>query len=228
MKVGHLFRAPLRTRGVAGFQLLRVVIVTGLAATGSYALSLSVDDKGFLQESVAVVKQQNDSASAPNSIENSHQTTFLQVMNAELVAPDPTSGGTVPLIAPSELTHENAHAEAIVDTGNEHAAPALANPSSEVQRPELEQASSEPSSATSSDMTGTVRVANTASDTAQEGDLVDLNTAPFEQLNALRDAGPIGRAIIKGRPYASVEDLVKRKVLRRSVYEKIKDQVTVR
>jgi hypothetical protein len=63
---------------------------------------------------------------------------------------------------------------------------------------------------------------------APADDLVDLNTASFEQLNSLPGAGPVGRAIIKGRPYASAEDLVKKKVLRRPIYEKIKDQVTVR
>lgn len=77
-------------------------------------------------------------------------------------------------------------------------------------------------------MTGAVNVANVASDVPPASELVDLNTGSFEQLNALKGAGPLGRAIIRGRPYASVEDLVKRKVVRRSVYEKIKDQVTVK
>ncbi|NBJ11250.1 helix-hairpin-helix domain-containing protein [Microvirga sp. SYSU G3D207] len=57
---------------------------------------------------------------------------------------------------------------------------------------------------------------------------VDLNTASLEQLNSLKGAGALGRAIVKGRPYKSVDDLVRKKVLRRPVYEKIKDQVTVR
>ncbi|WP_230534237.1 ComEA family DNA-binding protein [Microvirga roseola] len=57
--------------------------------------------------------------------------------------------------------------------------------------------------------------------------LVDLNTGSFEELNTLEDGGPIGRAIINARPYASVEELVTKKVLRRTVYEAIKDQVTV-
>ena len=57
---------------------------------------------------------------------------------------------------------------------------------------------------------------------------IDLNTASIEQLNALQGAGSVGRAIIRGRPYASAEDLVTKKILRRSVYEQIKDQVTVR
>lgn len=58
--------------------------------------------------------------------------------------------------------------------------------------------------------------------------LVNLNTATVEQLNAIDGAGPVARAIVRGRPYASAEDLVTKRILRRSVYERIKDQVTVR
>jgi DNA uptake protein ComE-like DNA-binding protein len=56
---------------------------------------------------------------------------------------------------------------------------------------------------------------------------INLNTASLEQLNSLRGGGRIGRAIIRGRPYASSEDLLKKRVLNRSAYERIKDQVTV-
>ncbi|MCB5175359.1 helix-hairpin-helix domain-containing protein [Microvirga sp. SM9] len=58
--------------------------------------------------------------------------------------------------------------------------------------------------------------------------LKDLNAASLEELNSLRGGGRIGKAIVRGRPYASVEDLVKKRVLNRSVYARIKDQVTVR
>jgi len=49
----------------------------------------------------------------------------------------------------------------------------------------------------------------------------------LEDLNTLDGAGSLGKAIIRGRPYASVDDLVKKRVLRRTSFEKIKDQVTV-
>jgi DNA uptake protein ComE-like DNA-binding protein len=57
--------------------------------------------------------------------------------------------------------------------------------------------------------------------------LVDLNKASVEQLNNLKGAGSLGRAIVRGRPYKSVEDLVKKRVVRRTAFERIKDQVTV-
>ncbi|MBD2747077.1 helix-hairpin-helix domain-containing protein [Microvirga sp. BT688] len=79
------------------------------------------------------------------------------------------------------------------------------------------------------EMTGTVQasLAEPARPGGPASDLVDLNRASFEQLNSLKGAGALGRAIIKGRPYKSVDDLVKKKVMRRTVFEKIKDQVKV-
>ena len=67
-----------------------------------------------------------------------------------------------------------------------------------------------------------------APEPAEERDLVDLNRATLDQLNDLRGVGRIGRAIIRGRPYASLDDLVQKRVLRRSTYERVKHQITVR
>lgn len=57
---------------------------------------------------------------------------------------------------------------------------------------------------------------------------VDLNTASLAELNGLRGGGLIGKAIIAGRPYAAPQDLLSKRVLSRAVFERIKDQVTVR
>jgi DNA uptake protein ComE-like DNA-binding protein len=58
--------------------------------------------------------------------------------------------------------------------------------------------------------------------------LVDLNTAPVVDLNRLRGGGNIGRAIVAKRPYAQVSDLLTKRVLSRAIYDRIKEQVTVR
>lgn len=58
--------------------------------------------------------------------------------------------------------------------------------------------------------------------------LVDLNTASVADLNRLRGGGAIGRAIVAKRPYTQVGDLLTKRVLSRAVYERIKEQVTVR
>jgi DNA uptake protein ComE-like DNA-binding protein len=57
---------------------------------------------------------------------------------------------------------------------------------------------------------------------------IDLNTASLAELNTLRGVGRIGRSIIRGRPYGSTEDLVDKRILRRSAYERIRSQIAVR
>lgn len=54
---------------------------------------------------------------------------------------------------------------------------------------------------------------------------LNINTASAESLNRLPGAGRIGQAIVSHRPYKSVEELVKRRVLRRDVYERIRPQL---
>lgn len=56
---------------------------------------------------------------------------------------------------------------------------------------------------------------------------VDLNTASVAELNGL-GVGMIGRAVVGGRPYASPEDLLGKRVLNRATYARIRNQVAVR
>lgn len=58
--------------------------------------------------------------------------------------------------------------------------------------------------------------------------LVNLNTASRKELEDLPGIGPVyAQNIIEHRPYSSVEELVSRGVLKKGVFEKIKDKVTV-
>lgn len=227
MQIGHLSRSSRRSHGVGGFQLLRVVIVIWLAAAGAFAVSLSVEDPSSSLEAVA--GRQPDTTSAPHPVDEPRQTASLQVANADPDTSDLTSASAMPSVTPDEPVQADAHAGMPADTSRNQATAEPVSTSGDARPPETAQATAkEASPPAAPEMTGAVNVASIASNPAQGADLVDLNTASFEQLNALRNAGPLGRAIIKGRPYSSVEDLVKRKVVRRSVYEKIKDQVTVR
>ncbi|WP_455243974.1 helix-hairpin-helix domain-containing protein [Petrachloros mirabilis] len=63
-------------------------------------------------------------------------------------------------------------------------------------------------------------------DAAEQDDLIDINSATADQLKTLKGVGdPIAEKIIKGRPYARKDELVKKKILPRAAYEQIKYKI---
>lgn len=57
---------------------------------------------------------------------------------------------------------------------------------------------------------------------------ININTASQKELEALDGIGPVyAQNIIEHRPYSNTEELVSRGVLKKHVFEKIKDKITV-
>jgi len=63
---------------------------------------------------------------------------------------------------------------------------------------------------------------------SEDSSRININSASVPELDQLPGIGQVNAgAIFNGRPYIATEDLVKNNVIKQSVYDKIKDQISV-
>ena len=79
---------------------------------------------------------------------------------------------------------------------------------------------------TASESTTTTTTRTTKSTKAKTSSKIDINSASQQELESLPGIGPATSAkIVQGRPYRAKSDLVTRKVLSRSEYNKVKNEI---
>jgi DNA uptake protein ComE-like DNA-binding protein len=223
MQIGNLSQTqePRTPQDNALRQAMRVAFVIGLMAAGGLGLSWWSHRTGQSPQGAVAASDLQAAPAIPQPPILVTRTVRLEPADAspqpQAAVPSTDAASYVPAGAPNEPAS---------------VLPAAAMLPMEAQASLEPPASSLPEDPIDPDMTGTVTPQASLADAKpaaapETNSRVDLNTASFAQLNALKGAGALGRAIIKGRPYASVDDLMRKKVLRRTAFEKIKDQVTV-
>ncbi len=93
-------------------------------------------------------------------------------------------------------------------------------------KPDKQTTTQKTGGATATQTTQTSKPAKTSEAAPKAGAKLDINSASKEDLEKLPGIGPVtSQKIIDGRPYRAKNELVTKKIVSKSEYEKIKDQI---
>jgi DNA uptake protein ComE-like DNA-binding protein len=236
MRIGNLSRAraSAEPRGRASFLVLSFILAASVLLAGWLALPSADQSRTPATTNVASAPPE---AARPVPAPDKPKAASAPVQ-ASVAPPSRVqvadAGAAVSYLSPTpfipvvpDKAAEAAMPAEPVQNASEPARPPVAAPvATKPAPPALKVA--EPTVVASVTQASSATQASPAEPRKAADDLLDLNTASVDELNALQGAGRIGRAIVRGRPYGSVEDLVKKRVLSRSVFARVKDQVTTR
>jgi DNA uptake protein ComE-like DNA-binding protein len=232
----------MMTRSIVGrFLILAVLLVSlGVIAQaaliitkgGSKAVAKVGPDPVAPPAAVAAATQADAPAPAPASADASSSQMSADAAPVRVVYPGPLGdapiqahkfAGAAPATPPAPAPQPAAVPPVAVPPAQATASAPAVQPVAPAPPPQPAVAPAQPAPVLASAEADAVSAADPAPAGKGKGN-VNLNSASVEVLNHL-GGGHIGQTIIKHRPYGSVEDLVKKRVVRRSVYEQIKNQV---
>lgn len=240
MQVGELSRtqAPREPRDNVALQAMRILLVVGLMSAGWLALWRAQGSGPATEEGMVTVSPPQTITVEPRAAAPPDRADPVQVADASAPTALPVTRPAAPAPEPDEDEFELSAVEPGIDPASigasrDQSLAVLKQFEAVVQQSSAgKPAKPSPEALADMNVTGTVKQQASRVDSfVPAGDpeptLVDLNRSTMEQLNRLKGAGSLGRAIVRGRPYKSVEDLVTKRVVRRTAFERIKDQVTV-
>jgi DNA uptake protein ComE-like DNA-binding protein len=217
----HSIRAVAARRGVT--LALTVLAVSGWGAF-AYASWSAARTERALQSQITRLNTDRNGVAPARKQQGPETAATRTVYPAPYGTSPPTPAQVAPLVAPqtaaltssgqlSLLVTEQAGAEQQAAPRSPSTVPASPQPSVQPITTEL----------VTRDVPDTRRMASTTAE-ASDPKHVDINTASVDELNSL--GGRFGRAIVAGRPYTTIDELVSKRVLTRSTFSQIKDQIT--
>ena len=218
----HSTRAVTARRGIT--LALTVLAVSGWGAF-AYASWSAARTERALQSQITRLNTDRNGVAPARKQQGPETAATRTVYPAPYGTSPPTPAQVAPSVAPQTVALTSSGQPSLLVTeqagAEQQAAPR--SPSTVPASPQPSAGQPITTELVTRDVPDTRRMASTTAE-ASDPKHVDINTASVDELNSL--GGRFGRAIVAGRPYTTVDELVSKRVLTRSTFGQIKDQIT--